>query len=205
MRNRVASVAMGAGLVVAGLIGARMGAWGQASLGIPAPTPPSWRRSGRLRPGRPPWRPMPHDFACAPPCVSGCSDDPGLPIGPEGPNDCTRPRWRRRPTGGRLRENGCRRCFADGGWWSRGGSNSRPPHCERGALPAELRPRNQSRSHRSGAAMTGQRPRSRHIGFASAAIYEARQGSVKQECRARAGTAPGTARDRRQERLRNRC
>ena len=25
-------------------------------------------------------------------------------------------------------------------WWSRGGSNSRPPHCERGALPAELRP-----------------------------------------------------------------
>ena len=27
------------------------------------------------------------------------------------------------------------------GWWSRGGSNSRPPHCERGALPTELRPR----------------------------------------------------------------
>ena len=25
-------------------------------------------------------------------------------------------------------------------WWRRGGSNSRPPHCERGALPAELRP-----------------------------------------------------------------
>jgi hypothetical protein len=25
-------------------------------------------------------------------------------------------------------------------WWSRGGSNPRPPHCERGALPAELRP-----------------------------------------------------------------
>jgi hypothetical protein len=26
------------------------------------------------------------------------------------------------------------------GWWRRGGSNSRPPHCERGALPAELLP-----------------------------------------------------------------
>ena len=26
-------------------------------------------------------------------------------------------------------------------WWSRGGSNSRPSHCERDALPAELRPR----------------------------------------------------------------
>src|ERR1039457_5677665 len=25
-------------------------------------------------------------------------------------------------------------------WWSGGGSNSRPPHCERGALPAELPP-----------------------------------------------------------------
>ena len=25
-------------------------------------------------------------------------------------------------------------------WWSRGGSNSRPLHCERSALPAELRP-----------------------------------------------------------------
>ena len=28
-------------------------------------------------------------------------------------------------------------CF---NWWSRGGSNSRPSHCERDALPAELRP-----------------------------------------------------------------
>ena len=26
------------------------------------------------------------------------------------------------------------------GWWRRGGSNSRPRHCERRALPAELRP-----------------------------------------------------------------
>ena len=25
-------------------------------------------------------------------------------------------------------------------WWSRGGSNSWPPHCERGALPTELLP-----------------------------------------------------------------
>ena len=28
----------------------------------------------------------------------------------------------------------------EGGWWRRGGSNSRPSHCERDALPAELRP-----------------------------------------------------------------
>ena len=28
-----------------------------------------------------------------------------------------------------------------GRWWSRGGSNSRPSHCERDALPSELRPR----------------------------------------------------------------
>ena len=27
-------------------------------------------------------------------------------------------------------------------WWSRGESNPRPPHCERGALPSELRPLN---------------------------------------------------------------
>ena len=26
-------------------------------------------------------------------------------------------------------------------WWSGGGSNSRPSHCERDALPAELPPR----------------------------------------------------------------
>ena len=30
-------------------------------------------------------------------------------------------------------------------WWRRGGSNSRPSHCERDALPAELRPREQAR------------------------------------------------------------
>ena len=35
------------------------------------------------------------------------------------------------------------RCASDGlwkVWWRRGGSNSRPSHCERDALPAELRP-----------------------------------------------------------------
>src|SRR6476619_8525079 len=26
------------------------------------------------------------------------------------------------------------------GWWGQAGSNRRPPHCERGALPAELWP-----------------------------------------------------------------
>src|SRR5687767_3491805 len=28
--------------------------------------------------------------------------------------------------------------FKSEGWWTARGSNSRPPHCERGALPAEL-------------------------------------------------------------------
>ena len=32
-----------------------------------------------------------------------------------------------------------------GDWWRRGGSNSRPSHCERDALPAELRPRTEAR------------------------------------------------------------
>ena len=31
-------------------------------------------------------------------------------------------------------------------WWSRRGSNPRPPHCERGALPAELLPRFRGRN-----------------------------------------------------------
>ena len=31
-------------------------------------------------------------------------------------------------------------------WWSRGGSNSRPPACKTGALPAELRPRDRVRA-----------------------------------------------------------
>src|SRR5688572_32358999 len=30
-------------------------------------------------------------------------------------------------------------------WWSGGGSNSRPSHCERDALPAELPPRGKAR------------------------------------------------------------
>ena len=41
------------------------------------------------------------------------------------------------------------RCASE--WWRRGGSNSRPSHCERDALPAELRPhegRNYSREGR---------------------------------------------------------
>ncbi len=41
----------------------------------------------------------------------------------------------------RLRrlEDGVRNCGTTGKfWWTAGGSNSRPPRCERGALPAEL-------------------------------------------------------------------
>ena len=29
-------------------------------------------------------------------------------------------------------------CIKREGWWTARGSNSRPPHCERGALPTEL-------------------------------------------------------------------
>ena len=49
--------------------------------------------------------------------------------------------------------------IANRGWWSRGGSNSRPPHCERGALPAELRPRNRwwSASRSPAVAVSGAR------------------------------------------------
>src|SRR6478609_5899837 len=34
----------------------------------------------------------------------------------------------------------CEQRRGTGMWWRRGGSNSRPSHCERDALPAELRP-----------------------------------------------------------------
>src|SRR5450432_2322462 len=34
-------------------------------------------------------------------------------------------------------------------WWRRGGSNSRPSHCERDALPAELRPHGACNSSRN--------------------------------------------------------
>ena len=33
-----------------------------------------------------------------------------------------------------------RRSVSEGGWWSRTGSNRRPPACKAGALPIELRP-----------------------------------------------------------------
>ena len=44
---------------------------------------------------------------------------------------------------------------AFGGWWSRAGSNRRPPHCERGALPAELRPRPQAHGNFARPAASG--------------------------------------------------
>jgi hypothetical protein len=54
---------------------------------------------------------------------------------------------------------GARATSRPNGWWSRGGSNSRPPHCERGALPAELRPRNRwwSASRSPAVAVSGAR------------------------------------------------
>src|SRR3990167_2086300 len=40
----------------------------------------------------------------------------------------------------RFTLQGVKRCFCLVFWWSGGGSNSRPSHCERDALPAELPP-----------------------------------------------------------------
>src|SRR5215471_15987541 len=51
------------------------------------------------------------------------------------------------------------------GWWSQAGSNRRPRHCERRALPAELWPR-RGRLDRGGRPTIG-------------AIYNPRQGQVK--------------------------
>src|SRR3984893_3552305 len=39
-----------------------------------------------------------------------------------------------------LKEKACLNSRLERSWWRRRGSNPRPPHCERGALPAELRP-----------------------------------------------------------------
>src|SRR5262245_53371149 len=47
----------------------------------------------------------------------------------------------RRVTGARLRQGYGGQPppeIESGGWWTARGSNPRPPHCERGALPAEL-------------------------------------------------------------------
>src|SRR5690606_17570989 len=44
------------------------------------------------------------------------------------------------------------RLAASGIWWSGGGSNSRPSHCERDALPAELPPHLQIVRHQSSSA-----------------------------------------------------
>ena len=44
-----------------------------------------------------------------------------------------------RVCGGMLRDDGgIKPLNSNGLWWTVGGSNPRPPHCERGALPAEL-------------------------------------------------------------------
>src|ERR1700744_4889479 len=40
----------------------------------------------------------------------------------------------------RFTPRGIKRFFVLSKWWSGGGSNSRPSHCERDALPAELPP-----------------------------------------------------------------
>ena len=44
------------------------------------------------------------------------------------------------PANPKTKRAGMKPALWNGGWWRRGGSNSRPRHCERRALPAELRP-----------------------------------------------------------------
>src|SRR6202140_2064624 len=53
------------------------------------------------------------------------------------------------------------------GWWSQAGSNRRPRHCERRALPAELWPLSRTASNANDG------------GLQSGVIYNPRQGQVK--------------------------
>ena len=52
-----------------------------------------------------------------------------------------------RKTTQRLTLQHVRRCICLENWWSQGGSNSRPRHCERRALPAELWPHEGKRDY----------------------------------------------------------
>src|ERR1700721_1499280 len=52
------------------------------------------------------------------------------------------------PQFGRIRDAFIVRCRA--GWWSQAGSNRRPRHCERRALPAELWPHRGSLANEGG-------------------------------------------------------
>src|SRR5690606_39404620 len=57
------------------------------------------------------------------------------------------------PRGGRPEtEKAARGRLFPGSWWSQGGSNSRPRHCERRALPAELWPHGEAHSTQIGRA-----------------------------------------------------
>ena len=67
--------------------------------------------------------------------------------GPAGRRSAVRSACRRRARGapgmlapGKKKAGREARLWFEFGWWRRGGSNSRPSHCERDALPAELRP-----------------------------------------------------------------
>ena len=51
----------------------------------------------------------------------------------------------------RRQKRARRRCEPLCVWWRRGGSNSRPSHCERDALPAELRPHERLQFIKTGA------------------------------------------------------
>src|SRR5260370_29022309 len=50
-----------------------------------------------------------------------------------------------------LRQNCFARSMSSKRWWTRGDSNPRPPHCERGALPAELLAHEQRKNFNRGA------------------------------------------------------
>ena len=59
-------------------------------------------------------------------------------IRPSAPSSCTA--YVRAPANPETKKGRHEAGPLESGWWRRGGSNSRPRHCERRALPAELRP-----------------------------------------------------------------
>ena len=63
-------------------------------------------------------------------------------IRPSAPSSCTA--YVRAPANPETKKGRHEAGPLESGWWRRGGSNSRPRHCERRALPAELRPHDQS-------------------------------------------------------------
>src|SRR5690606_20842791 len=66
--------------------------------------------------------------------------EPGSILDTRGDGQRTQPCLDAAPSGVPQTKTPDREWSGESEWWRRGGSNSRPSHCERDALPAELRP-----------------------------------------------------------------